>query len=216
MQNRGKRAQSGFTMVEVVIVLAILMVLMAFAVVSTRTSTQNAKANAAAATVISQMRGARELAISMRRNVMVTFTSPNQIQMAIQTLPGEAAAAVIPPVYLNSNAKDGASFQAFTLPDTPMGFGNSSSSGVNFQVTSGGAVGLSVLFTSSGSLVGTTATSGFSSVGGNNPVNASIFLGYAGQLNTARAITILGSTGRVRSYYWVGPTTGGTSLNWQE
>ena len=100
MQNRSKRGQSGFTMLELVTVVAILMILMGFAVINTRTSSQNAKANAAAASVVSQMRAARELAIAMRRNVLVTFTAPNQIQMAVQTLPGEAAAAVIPPVYM--------------------------------------------------------------------------------------------------------------------
>jgi hypothetical protein len=204
-------------MVEIVTVLAILMVLMAFAVISTRISTQNAKANSAAATVVSQMRAARELAISRRRNVLVTFTTPNQIQMSVQTLTGETPAATIAPAYLNDNAPGGAQFYVFpSLPDTPMGFGNSSSSGINFQATSGGTAGLSVLFNSSGALVGTTATTGFSSVGSSNPINASIFLGFPGQLSTARAITVLGTTGRVRSYYWAGPNTGGTSSNWSE
>jgi prepilin-type N-terminal cleavage/methylation domain-containing protein len=217
MQNRSKRGQSGFTMLELVTVVAILMILMGFAVINTRTSSQNAKANAAAASVVSQMRAARELAIAMRRNVLVTFTAPNQIQMAVQTLPGEAAAAVIPPVYLNDNAPGGAQFYVFAgLPDTPMGFGNSASSGINFQATSGGTSGLSVLFNSSGSLVGTTATTGFASVGSTNPINASIFIGFAGQPNTARAITVLGTTGRVRSYYWAGPATSSVVTYWQE
>jgi prepilin-type N-terminal cleavage/methylation domain-containing protein len=217
MQNRSKRGQHGFTMLELLTVVAILMILMGFAVINTRTTTQNSKANAAAATVVAQMRAARELAISMRRNVLITFTAPNEIQMAVQTLPGEAAAAVIAPVYLNGNAPGGAQFYVFpTLPDTPMGFGNSGSGGINFQATSGGTAGLSVLFNSSGALVGTTATTGFSSVGGANPVNASIFLGFAGQPNTARAITVLGTTGRVRSYYWAGPASSSVNTYWQE
>jgi len=215
MQNRGKRAQRGFTMVELVTVVAIIMVLGAFAVISTVSSRQNSKANAASEAVVSQLRAARELSISLRRNVLVTFTMPNQILLTVETLPGEAAATPIAPVYLNDNAPGGAQFYVFsTLPDTPMAFGNSSA--VTFQASSGGTSGLSVMYSSCGSMVGTTATSGFSSVGNSNPINASIFIGIPGQANTARAITVLGSTGRVRSYYWAGPNTGGTSANWNE
>jgi hypothetical protein len=72
------------------------------------------------------------------------------------------------------------------------------------------------MFSTSGSLVGTTGSSGFSTVGNNNPVNASIFTGIAGQPNTARAVTVMGTTGRVRSYSWTGGATGGTVANWQE
>jgi prepilin-type N-terminal cleavage/methylation domain-containing protein len=214
MSYRGKRAQSGFTMVELVTVVAIIMILSAFAVISTSSTTQNAKANAAADTVISQMRGARQLAISMRRNVQVQISTPNKIQLIVDTLPGEAAAATIPPVYLNDNAPGGAQFVLMGTPDTPMGFGNSSA--ITYSPASGGTTGLSVMFSSSGTLVGTTATSGYASVGNNNPVNASIFIGVPGQINTARAVTVLGATGRIRSYSWVGPATGGYSSNWNE
>jgi prepilin-type N-terminal cleavage/methylation domain-containing protein len=215
MQNRSKRAQRGFTLVELVTVVAIVLVLSAFAVISTSSSTQNSKANAAAQTVVGQLRSARQQAISLRRNILVTFTLPNKIQLAIETLTGEAPAAAIAPVYLNDNAAGGAQFcQISGMPDTPMGFGNSSP--ITFQATSGGTSGLSVMYSSSGSMVGTTATAGFSSVGNSNPVNASIFIGFPGQPNTARAITVLGSTGRVRSYYWAGPASGGSSTNWNE
>jgi prepilin-type N-terminal cleavage/methylation domain-containing protein len=215
MQNRGNRRQAGFTLVELVTVVAIVMVLAGFAVISTFTTTQNSKANAASQAVVSQLRAARQMSISLRRNVLVTFTLPNKIQLAVETLAGETPATAIAPVYLNDNAAGGAQFFQFSsMPDTPMGFGNSSA--ITFQATSGGSSGLSVMYSSSGSMVGTTATSGFSSVGNSNPVNASIFIGFPGQPSTARAITVLGSTGRVRSYYWVGPSSGGTSTNWNE
>jgi type II secretory pathway pseudopilin PulG len=215
MQNMGKRAQVGFSLVELVTVVAIIMVLAGFAVISTVTTTQNSRANAASQAVISQLRAARQIAITLRRNVLVTFTAPNKIQLAVQTVPGEAPAAAITPVYLNDNVPGGAQFYVFpTLPDTPMGFGNSNA--ITLAPATGGTAGLSVMYSSAGSMVGTTATSGFASVGGSNPVNASIFVGFTGKPNTARAITVLGSTGRVRSYYWAGPTTGGTSSNWNE
>jgi prepilin-type N-terminal cleavage/methylation domain-containing protein len=215
MGNKVLRAQRGYSLVELVIVVSVIMILSAFAIIATSVSTSNSKANAAADAVISQFRSARELAISKRRNVQIQFTAPNQIQTTVLTLNGEAPAPAITPVYLNDNAAGAASFYVFPgLPDTPMAFGNSTA--INFAPSSGGTAGLTVMFSSSGTLVGTTATTGYSAVGSNNPVNASIFVGIPGQPSTARAITVLGTTGRVRSYYWAGPSSGGYSANWQE
>jgi prepilin-type N-terminal cleavage/methylation domain-containing protein len=203
-----QRIQRGFSLVELTTVIAIIMILAAFTIMQTASTTANSKANAAASALVTQLRQAREMAISMRRNILVTLTTPNQIQLAVQTLPGEAAPPAIPPVYLNDNAAGGLQFYVFpSLPDTPMKFGNSQP--INFVSSTGGSAGLSVMFSTSGSFVGTTATSNFAAVGNNNPVNASIFIGIAGKTNTARAITVLGGTGRVRSFSWDGS-------NWNE
>jgi prepilin-type N-terminal cleavage/methylation domain-containing protein len=214
MPQRKNRAEAGFTMVELVIVVAIIVILAATAIMSTRSSMYASKATNAMDSVITTLRTAREIAITKRRNVLVTFTAPNEMQMAVQTLPGEAAATVIAPVYLNDNVAGGCSFYVYPgLPDTPMNFGNSSA--LTFAPASGGTAGLSVMFTTSGSFVGTTATSSFNTVGNSNPVNASIFVAIPGQLNSARAVTVMGTTGRVRSYSWTGTITG-TQANWQE
>jgi hypothetical protein len=165
--------------------------------------------------VITQLRTAREIAVTKRRNVLVTLTAPNQIQIAVQTLSGEAPATPIAPIFLNDGVPGGDIFYVYPgVPDTPMNFGNSNA--LNFTPASGGTAGLSIMFSTSGSLVGTTGSSGFNVVGNNNPVNASIFLAIPGQPNTARAVTVMGTTGRVRSYSWTGAATGGTVANWQE
>jgi Tfp pilus assembly protein FimT len=218
MQRRStKRAEQGFSLVELVTVVGITFVLASMAVMSTRSSTYASRANDAMFQVISQLRTAREIAVTKRRNVLVTFTAPNQIQIAVQTLPGEAPATVIAPVFLNDGVPGGNTFYQYAgLPDTPMGFGNTNTNGLNFSPASGGTAGLAIMFSTSGSLVGTTGGSGYSTVGNNNPVNASIFIGTAGQPNTVRAVTVMGATGRVRSYSWTGGATGGTTVNWQE
>ena len=208
MQAQKRNREAGFTMIELVIVVSIILILGAFAVIQTKSTTNNSKANAAMGNVVTQLRQARQMAITMRRNVLVTFTSPNKMQIAVQTLPGEPAATVFAPVLLNDGAAGGLQFYVFpALPDTPMSFGNSQA--INFVTSTGGTSGLSVLFSTSGSFVGTTATTNFAAVGNNNLINASIFLGLPGTPNTARAITVLGGTGRVRSFYWDGS-------NWNE
>lgn len=199
--------QRGFSLIELMIVIAVMMIMAGWAVMGTGSSLSY-KANGAMATVVTQMRQAREIAISSRRNVLVTISTPNKIQIAVQTLPGEAPAATFPPVYLNDNTAQGMQFVVFPgVPDTPMGFGNSQA--ITLAPATGGVAGLNVLFTTQGSFVGTTAASNYSQVGNSNFVNASIFLGIPGKTQTARAVTILGGTGRVRSFTWDG-------TNWNE
>ncbi|HTQ59391.1 MAG TPA: hypothetical protein VMI32_04155 [Candidatus Solibacter sp.] len=211
MRKSTSKTASGFSLIEMIVVVMLAFVVMAFAVINTFTTTQNARANAAMDAVISQLRQARELAIAKRRNVQVQFIAPNQIQLTVLTLPGEAVPPAIPPTFLNDNAGGGAIFQLFPgLPDTPMGFGNTNA--ISLQQPAGGGA-WSVMFTTSGAFVGSSqSAASLYQVTNNNPVNASIFLGITGKSNTARAVTIFGSTGRVRSYYW----TGGTSGVWQQ
>jgi prepilin-type N-terminal cleavage/methylation domain-containing protein len=208
MRKRINKAEQGFSLMEMMVVVGMMAVLGAMAIMSTVSSTYSSKANNAMDGVITQLRTARQMALHMRRNVLVTITTPNKIQLTVETLPGEAAAAAIPPSYLNDGAAGAAQFYVYPgLPDTPMAFGNSTA--LTFTPASGGSAGLQLMFSTAGSLVGTTASSGFNTVGNSNPVNASIFIAIPGQQNSARAVTVLGSTGRVRSYSWTGSS-------WQE
>jgi hypothetical protein len=72
------------------------------------------------------------------------------------------------------------------VSDTPDAFGNGSA------VSFGGPGPW--LFLSNGILVDSGA----------NPINGTVFLGQADHPETARAVTILGATGRVRDYKWTG------------
>jgi type II secretory pathway pseudopilin PulG len=208
MSKRRKRAEQGFSLLEMVVVVGLTFTVMCFAVMNTVGSSQNARANAAMDAVISQLRQARELAIAKRRNVQVQFTAPNKIQLTLLTLPGEAIPPAIPPTYLNDNAAGGLIFYVFpTVPDTPMGFGNGTA--INLQQPGGGGA-WTCMFTTSGAFVGTAQSAAtLYQTTNNNPVNASLFLGVTGKVNTARAVTVFGATGRVRSYFWTGSS-------WQE
>lgn len=214
MTRRTGRTDKGFSLLEMLMVVMIGMVVMAFAIISTGTTTQNSRANAAMDAVISQLRQARELAIARRRNVEVQFIQPNEIQLTLLTLPGEAVPTPITPTFLNDNAGGGLTYTVFpALPDTPMGFGNAQA--INLQEPGGGGA-WSVMFTTSGALVGSAqAAASLYQVTNNNPVNATIFIGIANKPNTARAVTVFGATGRVRAYHWTGGTSG-TVTQWLE
>jgi prepilin-type N-terminal cleavage/methylation domain-containing protein len=209
MKLQSRKRQKGFSLIELLVVMAMITVITAIAIISTISSTKQARANAAMDAVSSQFRQARQLAISMRRNVAVNFTNPNKIQIVIGTLAGETPAATIPAVYLNDGVKGGYQFYIYSgVPDTPMGFGNSSA----IQITSvnGGGAPLNMIFNSSGMLVGTntdtTVPTNFATVGSSLPINVTIYTasGNANEQPTQRGITLLGSTGKVRAYYYTG------------
>jgi len=207
MRKRINLAQQGFSLIEMVVVVGLAFVVMAFAVMNTMSTSSASVANNAMNALISQLRQARELAIAKRRNVEVQFTAPNQIQTTVLTLPGEPVPTAIPVVYLNNSGALMNYYVFATLPDTPMNFGNATA--INLQQPTGGGA-WTVMFTTSGAFVGTAqGASSLYVTTNNNPVNASIFMGIAGKTNTARAVTIFGATGRVRSYYWTGSS-------WQE
>jgi type II secretory pathway pseudopilin PulG len=205
MMKRRMKSQSGFSLIEMLTVVFVVFILMGVAVMLTDSSQRGYKANVARDLVVTQLRMARQLATSKRRNVRVDFTPPNQIQVTVQYLPGEAPGNPIKPFFLN-NADQGvtntAQFCLFPgLPDTPMAFGNTQA--INLaQPSGGGAWG--VMFTTSGALVGTSSLAAMNLIGNSNPVNASIFIGIPPKTSTARAVTVLGATGRVRSYSWNG------------
>src|ERR1700736_205403 len=195
MMKRRIEPQSGFTLVELIIVVFIAFTLMGAAVVLTDSTQRAYKANAARDLVVTQLRLARELATSKRRNVRVDFIPPNQVQVTVQYLPGEVPGNPIAPVFLNDGdhgVTTGAQFCLFGLPDTPMGFGNTQA--INLSQPSGGGA-WAVMFTTSGSLVVTSSLAAMNLIGNSNPVNASIFIAIPPKTSTARAVTVLGATG---------------------
>ena len=113
------------------------------------------------------------------------FVGTNQVTVS------ELWAAGTPPPPVTVPFEGGATFQVFnSLPDTPMAFGNTSAG--YFGGVSGGPPVMK--FTSTGAFIDA----------GNAFVDGTVFLGQPGQPSTARAVTILGSTGRVRQYHWDG------------
>jgi hypothetical protein len=130
---------------------------------------------------MAQMRAARETAISQRRNVQVEFLGNNQIRLTRFDLPN--GNTVLRTVALNEPVK----FMLLPgVPDTPEGFGNGAA------ISFGGT--LLMVFQSNGTFVDAAG----------QPLNGTAFLGIANDPTTARAVTILGATGRVHAYRWNG------------
>src|SRR6202451_4844472 len=140
-------AMSGFSMVELSVVVLISLIRVALALVNMVPTVQNSKANPGMELVLGEMRRAHERAIDERRIYRITFVAPNQIQLDVGqvanvarsttgTRPGFAQAQ--PPLTL----PDGIQFMcvggiptgAGTVPD---GLGSGANS-IDFDLANGG------------------------------------------------------------------------------
>lgn len=178
---RNQRSQSGFSLVELLIVIALVCTIGGFAILSINSVKPSMYANRSMYQIVDQLRRGRQWAVGHRRAVEIRFPAGNSIQLVQLDIPnGET---VLSTLLLTNRCR----FMIFGgVPDSPDTFGNSS------PVDFGGEDPL--MFLSDGSLIDDQG----------NPINGSLFLGIEDHPETARAVTILGATGRVRGYRWTG------------
>jgi type II secretory pathway pseudopilin PulG len=200
------RNERGFSLLETVVVLGIIFVIAGMTAIKSFGTMESYRANSAMDIVVSQMRVARQLAISQRRNVQMQFnTAATPPTITYTVLAGTYTGSTEvnkPPVTVVLPQQVTFGGQA-SEPDTPMGFGTCSGAyGVCIANVSGGPAIME--FNSQGQFTDSTTV---------NPLNGTIFLVIPNTANTARAVTVMGATGRVREYYYTGGTT---SAAWTE
>jgi type II secretory pathway pseudopilin PulG len=173
--------ERGFSTIELVLVALILMTVSAMALVQLTPTLQQQQANSAMIEVASELRQARELAMTERRNIQISFPANNQIQLTRMNLP--VGAQVLTAIPIQAPA-------VFMLnpgtPDTPDGFGNAGP--IEFGNVVGGPP--TMLFQSDGTFVDTNG----------NLLNGTVFIGIPNAPTATRAVTIVGATGRIRMY----------------
>jgi hypothetical protein len=171
--------QAGFSLVELCSAVTITGIIAGFTLLNMTGIAPGMRANAAMSQTVAQLRSGRETAIAQRRNIQLQFLGNNTIQLVRVDMP--SGTTIISTAILESRI----SFCLFDgVPDTPDSFGNATA--VDF----GGAENYT--FLSDGTLVDAQG----------NPINGTVFLGDADRPETARAVTILGATGRVHGYKW--------------
>lgn len=173
--------QTGASLVEASIVVLLMALVAGFTLLDITGITPGMAANTGLAQTVAQLRAARETAVAQRRRVEVKFLENRQIQLTRLEQP--SGQTILSTLELENRLE----FHLFDgVPDTPDAFGNGAA--VDF------AGAASLVFLSDGTLVD----------GQGNPVNGSVFLGVPGHCETARAVTVLGATGRIRGYRWTG------------
>lgn len=183
------RDERGISLVEILVAVAIIGVLTSMAVIQIGAVRPGLEADGAMRVVMAQLNAARETAISQRRRVEVSFYNApvgaqnlgGWMRSTRYNLPnGTTMLAEVP-------FEGGALYALWpNVQDTPDAFGNTKA--INF----GAAV--TVMFNTEGMLVDNAGT----------PVNGTLFLLIPNQPGSYRAVTVLGSTGRVRGFRWNG------------
>jgi type II secretory pathway pseudopilin PulG len=192
MKEHVNERQRGFSLLEALVAISLIMIVSAMAIFNFSSVIPNHKANSAMDQVLSQLRSARATAIAHRCEVQIQFVGTNQITITEIWLKGA------PPPPTTVSFEGGATFMVFPgLPDIPAPYNFGNTGPIFFG---GSSTPPPVMkFTTNGSFIN----------GGNALLNGTLFLGIAGNSRTARAISVLGATGRVRQYHYDG-------TQWQE
>lgn len=184
------RDESGFTLLEILVVVALMGVLAAMAMMVSPSFTRTARADASTAQVLDAIRSAREQAISQRRNVEVWFILPNAIQTRRVDIGAggvpTGATTVLRTVELENRMeirRDPA--VPLNTPDAFPGAG---------AVAFGVPAATRRMFTSEGTFVDQDG----------DVLNGTVFLSIQNQANSARAITVMGATALIRLWRWNG------------
>ena len=166
--------------------LAIVGILSTMAVAQIGQAVPQMKADGAMRVVMSQLNTARELAISQRRYIQVRFLAPNQIRIIRTDV--DTSGTVTGTTTLSTVTFEGAVTynKLGGIIDTPDGFGLASA--IDFGAAA------TIQFATDGQLISETGS----------PLNGSVVLATPNNVNSSRAVTVFGSTGRVRAYRWNG------------
>lgn len=190
--------ESGFSVLEVVVVLGIVLVITAGALINLVPSIRTSRSNAAMELVLGELRRAHERAVDERRIYRVTFAAPNTIQVDVGTV------AIIGSTITNSAPAFVAAQTPLTLPGsvqfvvvpgiptnpsaTPDGLGTGVNA-IDFDLANGGG-GTQIYFQPDGRALDA----------GNRLNDGVVYLAEPNNLFSSRAVSLYGSTGRAKNW----------------
>jgi prepilin-type N-terminal cleavage/methylation domain-containing protein len=200
----------GFSLLEMMVAVLILMIVSGIGFMTLQPTLKQARVDSAYDTTLMALRNYRSLAITERKRYIVAFTAPGTITISYwgTGVPVAPAPVVVQTLTLPQDVQftvqAGMPNSPATVPD---GFG---SGGTAIDFGQGLGVGSLnyVMFMPDGS------SQDQSNPGGYGNINSGvIYLGRAGELLSMRAITVFGSTGRVRGWRLYQP---GGGAKWSE
>lgn len=180
--DRQTRSARGFSLIELLVVIGIMAVVSATAGLQIIQARATLQGDGGMRVVLAQMRMAREMAISERRCMQVVFIGTSAVRIVREEVPGPTT-TTLSTVGIENDIEF---LLTNGVPDTPDAFGNTTATDFGSATT--------VKFTPDGTLVDANG----------NVTNGSVFLAQPGAFLSARALTVLGSTGRIRAWRWDG------------
>ena len=201
-----RRRESGFSLLEMMIVVAILIIVAGITFISMQPMLRQSHVDSAYDTTLMALRNYRSRAITERKRFIVSFAAPRTITISYWgvAVPVNPAPVVVQTLTLPTDVRyqvqGGMPTTVATVPD---GFGNGGTA-IDFGQGLGAGSLNYVMFMPDGSsqdLVG-------------NLNSGVIYLGRTGELFSMRAVSVFGSTGRVRGWR-LNPQGGGSQWSQQ-
>lgn len=186
------RTESGFSLLEALVVIAIILVMAAAAIIQIAPTLKTAKSNTALETTLGLMRRYHEAAVDQRRVYRLTFQAPRTIQVDLQAIDSQtgnitynSVTSIDLPIETQFLCVSGIPTAASAVPD---GLGDGKTP-IDFSVDYGGG-GTVIFFQKDG-----RATDALGRL--NNGV---VYIAQPGDLNSSKAVSVLGATGRVKGW----------------
>ncbi len=180
------------------LVIAIAFIITAMSTINIMSAVKNSRVNTAYQTTLMSLRQARQGAIDERCLYSVTFTAPGTIvtQKTVGTTTTTVSTQTLP-FDIQFRAEPGIPNTSTTTPDK---FGTGTNA-IDFAVDYGGA-GNVVYFNPDGSATDAS----------NRINNGVVYFVRRGELNTSRAVSVFGATGRIKG--WKLQIAAGGSKTW--
>lgn len=181
------RSDSGFSLLEVLVVCLIFFILAGVASFNLGPMRDAARENTAVQLTMNQLRMAREEAVDKRLQYIVTLQAPGTIVTQwIKTGIGVQTERTVPlPAGVQFSAEPGIP-GALAAPD---GFGNGVAA-IDFDQATGGGSNV-IFFQPDGTAIDAAG----------NPNNGVVYIAIPGKLYSSHAITLFGATGRLKTWY---------------
>ncbi|HEY6305248.1 MAG TPA: prepilin-type N-terminal cleavage/methylation domain-containing protein [Candidatus Angelobacter sp.] len=205
--SRTNRADAGFSLVELLIVIAISMIMAAVAITQIGPALRTARVDTAASYVLNEMRHTRERAVDERRQYQITFVTNSASPFAtINVFQGNINALAVPPVLVFTLNYDGIN-NSITLPYDLQFLAPNPAPPVAPDAQFCGQ-GSAIDFTVTNAPCGSSTTLTFNPDGSitdlaGNPANGVIYMGRTADPFATRAVSFFGATGRTKLWRMV-------------